>query len=88
MLAVKHLKDDSLWDYISKFNFTALEIKNLNQVVVMVALMGGLKRHSFSYSLAKRPPQDLQELLSHAKKYINADEFLSKNRRDEGRNRG
>ena len=65
---------ETLKEYQARFNTLALEIRELNEGIVVHQLMAGLQTGHFSLSLAKKPATLLVDLLTHSKKYINAEE--------------
>ncbi|CAA0839390.1 Unknown protein, partial [Striga hermonthica] len=68
--------NETLREFIQRFNGEALEIEDLDQSVALAALMNGVRKSSrFAFSLAKKPPLSLPDLFSRAEKYINAEEM-------------
>lgn len=55
-----------------------LEVHGLKPFVTMSTLKRGLWGGNFYFSLSKRFPQTLLELLAHAKKYTNIKEGMVK----------
>ena len=68
-------KWEILKEYLAYFNSLALEIKDLNEGIVVHQIMTGLRARHFSLSLAKKPTTSLADLLAHSKKYINVKEI-------------
>jgi hypothetical protein len=60
-MSIKQKPEERLREYLSRFN--ALEVKNLDQSVALAAISNGLKGGPFSFSLYKKPPSTLAELL-------------------------
>ena len=58
----------------------ALKITDLNQMVAMTTMKGGLKPSRFLFNLEKRFPADYAEMLSRADKYANAKEAMASKR--------
>ncbi|GAV72458.1 hypothetical protein CFOL_v3_15946, partial [Cephalotus follicularis] len=70
-------KDESLRDYLNKFNRESLMIKDLEPSFALATLNSGLKDNShFTFSLMKKPALDMADLLRRAEKYVNADEAM------------
>ena len=64
-----------LKEYLARFNTLALEIKDLNEGIVVHQIMARLRVRHFSLSLAKYPATSLVDLLARLKKYTNVDEI-------------
>jgi hypothetical protein len=62
-MSIKQNPEERLREYLSRFNSNALEVKNLDQSVALAAISNGLKGGPFSFSLYKKPPSTLAELL-------------------------
>lgn len=67
-------------DHIRK---AMLEVRNLEPVVMMSAVIRGLRVKGFYHS-SKRFFHDLLELLSHFEKYINPEEGMAIKKKDKG----
>ena len=63
---------ETLKEYLAHFNTLALEIRGLNEGIVVHQLTVGLQTGHFSLSLAKKSATSLANLLTHLEKYINA----------------
>ncbi|GAV61709.1 hypothetical protein CFOL_v3_05235, partial [Cephalotus follicularis] len=71
-------KDDSLRDYLTRFNKESLMVKDLEPSFALAALTSGLKDNSpFTFSLMKKLAQDMADLLRRAEKYVNAEETMA-----------
>ena len=70
-------ENESLWEFITKFNTATLEVSDLDPMVAMSAMKGGLKPSRFFFSPKKRFPSSFIEMLSRAEKYANAEEAMS-----------
>lgn len=51
-----------------------LEVYNLDQSIIMSALMSGLQKNDLKWSLAKTYPKDLVDMLARAEKYAQMEE--------------
>ncbi|GAV89262.1 hypothetical protein CFOL_v3_32680, partial [Cephalotus follicularis] len=71
-------RDESLRDYLTRFNRESLTVKDLEPSFAMAALNSGLRSSSsFTFSLMKKPPVDMVDLLRRAEKYVNAEEGMA-----------
>ncbi|GAV88967.1 hypothetical protein CFOL_v3_32388 [Cephalotus follicularis] len=71
-------RDESLRDYLTRFNKESLIVKDLEPSFALVALKSGLKDNShFTFSLLKKPTVDMVDLLRSAKRYINAEKGIT-----------
>ena len=77
LIEIKQRKNEFLREFITRFNTTTLEVIDLDQMVAMSAMKGALKPSRFFFSLEKKIFTSFFEMLSHAKKYANAEEALS-----------
>ncbi|KAG8380729.1 hypothetical protein BUALT_Bualt06G0046200 [Buddleja alternifolia] len=76
LMGVCQNNNESLRDFIQRFNKEALEVQDLDKSVALAALMNGVRKSSrFAFSLAKKPPLDLADLFNRAEKNINAEEM-------------
>ncbi|GAV57605.1 hypothetical protein CFOL_v3_01142, partial [Cephalotus follicularis] len=70
-------KDETLRDYLTRFNKESLTVKDLEPSFALAALNNGLRSNSkFTFSLLKRPAKDMAELLKRAERYVNAEEEM------------
>ncbi|XP_057962288.1 uncharacterized protein LOC131153854 [Malania oleifera] len=65
-------------NFMHQFNTATLEISKLDMGVALAALTMVLQPESFLYSLGKKPPVDIGELMVRAQKYINLEEMTDK----------
>ncbi|GAV74577.1 hypothetical protein CFOL_v3_18057, partial [Cephalotus follicularis] len=71
-------RDESLRDYLTRFNKESLTVKDLEQSFALPALNNGLKNDSpFTFTLLKNPAVDMADLLRRAERYINAEEGMT-----------
>lgn len=66
---------------MSCFKATILEVRN-DQLVTMLTFKKRLKAGYFYFSLLKRFPKDLAEMLAHVNKYINAKKGIVKKQKE------
>ena len=72
--------------HMNHFTKEASKVPDLDQKVVMIALQQGITDDNFRQSLAKRAPDNMNDLQERAEKYIKADESLRKSQNNEGPN--
>ncbi|GAV71179.1 hypothetical protein CFOL_v3_14673 [Cephalotus follicularis] len=71
-------RDESLRDYLTRFNRESLMVKDLEPSFAMTALNSGLRNNSsFTFSLLKKQAVDMEDLLRKAEKYVNAEEEMA-----------
>ena len=61
-------------DFIGRFIQETMQIRDLNSVVSLHALLASLKNGHFADSLVRKPPTDLDEAKYRAFGYINMEE--------------
>ncbi|XP_057951010.1 uncharacterized protein LOC131145847 [Malania oleifera] len=67
---------ETLKKFTHHFVTITLEICNLDHGVALVALTTALQFRAFLYSLGKKPPADMGELMARAQKYVNLEEVM------------
>ena len=77
LIGIKQKEDESLREFITKFNAATLKVSDLDPKVTMMPMKGGLKPSRFLFTLEKRFPTCFAEMLSQAEKYVNAEEAMS-----------
>ncbi|GAV91829.1 hypothetical protein CFOL_v3_35215 [Cephalotus follicularis] len=71
-------KDESLRDYLTRFNRESLIVKDLEPSFTLAALNSGLRSNSsFTFSILKRPVKDMADLLRRAERYFNVEEEMA-----------
>nr|XP_027082472.1 uncharacterized protein LOC113704798 [Coffea arabica] len=74
LMAIRQKPDESLRNFMARFNTESLQIRDKDEKVVMAAFMNGLRAEELFYKLAEKPPGDLEELLTRAHTAANAEE--------------
>nr|XP_027066609.1 uncharacterized protein LOC113692397 [Coffea arabica] len=74
LIAIRQKPDESLRNFMTRFNTESLQIRDKDEKVVMAAFMNGLRAEELFYKLAEKPPVDLKELLIRAHAAANAEE--------------
>ena len=62
LLSVKQGNDESLKDYITRFNKKPVRVANYSDAIALTAIMVGLQQKKFHYSLAKNPPRTFHKV--------------------------
>lgn len=78
LMNLRQGRNESLRDYMNCFTKEALKVLDLDQKVAMIVLQQGTTDDNFHRSLAKRAPDNMNELQERARKYIKAEESLKK----------
>ncbi|XP_021629676.1 uncharacterized protein LOC110627639 [Manihot esculenta] len=73
---IKQKRDESLREYVARFNTEALQISELDEGRAVEAMQKGTTSAEFFGSLSRKPPTSLAELMQRAKKYIRQDDAL------------
>ncbi|XP_022864838.1 uncharacterized protein LOC111384748 [Olea europaea var. sylvestris] len=84
LMQVIQEKDESLQEYLPRFSWATLGIKNMQMSIVVTTLMNGTRNRAFKISLSKNPPESMHDLLKKRDKYVDAEEAgkVTKNHRD------
>nr|XP_027088686.1 uncharacterized protein LOC113710036 [Coffea arabica] len=73
-MAIRQKPDESLRNFMTRFNTESLQIRDKDENVVMAAIMNELRVEELFLKLAEKPPGDLEELLTRAHAAANAEE--------------
>ncbi|KAJ0986675.1 hypothetical protein J5N97_005031 [Dioscorea zingiberensis] len=71
----KQREGESLRNYLDRFNEETHGMSDLDSIMVVGAVLDGLRECPFLDSLTRDVPRDLSEVMSRAQKYIASDEF-------------
>ncbi|XP_027126058.1 uncharacterized protein [Coffea arabica] len=74
LMAIKQKPDESLRNFMTRFNTESLQIRDKDEKVVMAAFMNGLRADELFYKLVEKTPGDLEELLTRAHRAANTEE--------------
>nr|XP_027086512.1 uncharacterized protein LOC113708248 [Coffea arabica] len=74
LMSISQKPDESLRNFMTRFNAESLQVRDKDEKVVMVAFTNGLRIEELFYELAKKPPVNLEELLTRAQAAANAEE--------------
>ncbi|XP_043717724.1 uncharacterized protein LOC122665638 [Telopea speciosissima] len=85
LLAVKQRSDESIRDYIARFNVESLEIKDLDDAMVFNTLHNGITNHDLVKSLALDPVMTMPQLLDHCYQYANMFDIMKARKAIDGK---
>nr|XP_027124153.1 uncharacterized protein LOC113740830 [Coffea arabica] len=74
LMAIRQKSDESLRNFMTRFNTESLQIRDKNEKMVMAAFMNGFRAEELFYKLAEKPPGDLEEFLTRAHAAANVEE--------------
>ncbi|XP_022873652.1 uncharacterized protein LOC111392522 [Olea europaea var. sylvestris] len=77
LMQLRQGQNETLRDFMTRFNKERLQIPNLHITAAVSALTYAIKCEAFKMSLSKTPPKTVTELLTRAEKYINMEETLN-----------
>ncbi|XP_043806212.1 uncharacterized protein LOC122721718 [Manihot esculenta] len=77
---IKQRRNESLREYVARFNMEALQIPELDESRAVEAMQKGTTSLEFFGSLSRKPPTSLAELMKRAEKYIRQDDALMTSR--------
>ncbi|XP_027071899.2 uncharacterized protein [Coffea arabica] len=64
LMAIKQKPDESLRNFMTRFNTESLQIRDKDEKVVMAAFMNGLRAEELYCKLVEKPPGGLEEFLT------------------------
>lgn len=74
LTCLKQRGDESLEEYIDRFDEEARKVDDLSSRVYMVLIEAGLEQGSFKESLVKKPLRDLEDLRRRAARFVDEDD--------------
>ncbi|XP_043687538.1 uncharacterized protein LOC122638752 [Telopea speciosissima] len=80
LLVVRQRPDESIRDYITRFNGEALEIKDLDDGMAFNALHNGVTNHDLVKSLTLEPVSTMAQLLDRCYQYANMFDIMKAQR--------
>ncbi|KAJ1398525.1 Retrotransposon gag domain [Sesbania bispinosa] len=80
LFSIRQRADESLRDYLGRFNNASLLVLNPNPELLVSAFEEGLQPGQFNESLAQRPAQSMQEIRNRADCYIKGEESNAEKR--------
>ncbi|KAL0374128.1 UNVERIFIED_CONTAM: hypothetical protein Sradi_3328500 [Sesamum radiatum] len=72
---IRQKEDESLKNFIGRFNNETLEVQDLRIDMIVSILIHGLKKGPLASALARDPPEDIEQLMKVAQKYIDEEEI-------------
>ena len=76
LMSIKQREDETLRSYITRFNNEALSINETDDKILVVAFTNELQKGKFLFSLYKKNPKTMSDVLYRATKYMNAEDVL------------
>ncbi|XP_077251920.1 uncharacterized protein LOC143891168 [Tasmannia lanceolata] len=76
-MALRQEHNESLKDFVRRFNKEALQITNLDPSAAVNALLSGAKSDDFKRSIARKAPTSLADLIAKSKKYISVEDTVA-----------
>ncbi|XP_035545937.1 uncharacterized protein LOC118348424 [Juglans regia] len=77
LLTVKQREDESLKEYLTRFNKTKMTADDQYEKIMLAALLGGVwPRHPFMAELARKTPSILREFMDRTDDFVNAEDTL------------
>ncbi|XP_071932910.1 uncharacterized protein [Coffea arabica] len=74
LMSIRQRPDESLRNFMTRFNAESLQVRDKNEKVVMAAFMNGIRVEELFYDLAEQPPKNLEQLLTRAHAAVNVEE--------------
>lgn len=74
---LKQKESETLRAYLKCFNNEALLVDEADDKVIFTIFIGGLQSTKFFFSLSKKPPSTMAELMHKAQKHIHAEEAMA-----------
>jgi hypothetical protein len=84
---VRQGHNESLRDYLARFNDTTIKVTNPNQEVFVGAFQNGLRAGQFNESLAQKPADSMEEIMARAECYIKGEESNAEKKARDARER-
>ncbi|GKV52424.1 hypothetical protein SLEP1_g59006, partial [Rubroshorea leprosula] len=81
LMQVNQKEEESLRDYMQRFNKATLDIDNVPDTICLSALLHGLKRGRFLDDLLENPPKTWNEVNDRSASFILSKDFQSSKRR-------
>ncbi|KAL0403667.1 UNVERIFIED_CONTAM: hypothetical protein Sradi_2007500 [Sesamum radiatum] len=72
---IRQGESESLKNFIGRFNNETLEVQDLRIDMIVSILIHGLKKGPLASALARDPPEDVEQLMKIAQKYIDEEEI-------------
>lgn len=73
-MAIKQRPEETLKEYMLRFNNESLQVKDRDDKVVMAAFINGLRLQKLYEEFVEKPPRTVREMLDRAHDRANADE--------------
>ncbi|KAL3518680.1 hypothetical protein ACH5RR_021269 [Cinchona calisaya] len=70
LMNIRQRSEESLSKFLDRFNDEVVQIKNVDERILVAAFCSGIKPGNFNAELAKRMPSSYSELLERASEFI------------------
>ncbi|XP_027171603.1 uncharacterized protein LOC113771190 [Coffea eugenioides] len=74
LMTVQQWPEESLCEYMVRFNNESLQVRDRDDKVVMAAFINGLRKQKLYTEFFERPPKSVREMLDRAHEKANAEE--------------
>ncbi|XP_024636363.2 uncharacterized protein [Medicago truncatula] len=85
---VRQGQNESLREYLARFNDSKIKVSNPNQEVFVGAFQNGLRAGQFNESLAQKPADSMEEIIARAKCYVKGEESNAEKRARDAKKKG
>ena len=82
-MSIKQWEDETTRSYITHFNKEALSIDEADDKILVTAFINGLQNGKFLFSLYKKDPKTMTDMLYRATKYMNVEDVQQEDARQE-----
>ena len=83
LMSIKQWEDETTRSYITHFNKEALSIDEADDKILVTAFINGLRKGKFLFSLYKKDPKTITDVLYRATKYMNVEDVQQEDARQE-----
>ncbi|XP_039687900.1 uncharacterized protein [Medicago truncatula] len=85
---VRQGPNESLKEYLARFNESTIKVSNPNQEVFVGAFQNGLRAGQFNESLAQKPADSIEEVIARAECYVKGEESNVERKARDAKERG
>ncbi|KAF3443130.1 hypothetical protein FNV43_RR17051 [Rhamnella rubrinervis] len=75
LILFKHGKNESLDEYIRRFNDEPMQVKDFTDQAIVQAMMPDLQLGAFKQDIAKYHPNKLSTMIEEVQKHVNTDQL-------------
>ncbi|XP_024632850.1 uncharacterized protein [Medicago truncatula] len=80
--------NESLREYLARFNDSTIKVSNPNQEVFVGAFQNGLRAGQFNESLAQKPADSMEEIIARAECYVKGEESNAEKKARDAKEKG